>query len=47
MDSFNLVIGTTDKEIDWEDNPYIKANVYEFDQDWDMKLSNDIKLKKC
>ncbi len=29
--SFNTFIGITDTEFKWFDNPYISANVYEFD----------------
>ena len=44
-DSFNLILGSTDNDFDFFDNPYIEVNVYERTQ-----LGNNlslIKLKKC
>ena len=40
-------MGTSDKNIDILDNPFIKFNVYEVDDAWEAKLSDKIKLKKC
>ena len=28
-DSFNMMVGTGNTEINWFDNPYIEANVYQ------------------
>ncbi len=30
-DSFNMIVGTTNKDIDWSFNPYVSMNVYELD----------------
>jgi len=46
-DTFNLFIGTTNKDLNWFHNPYIEVNVYEFDEKFEMKLSKDVKLKQC
>ena len=46
-DSFNMMFGTNNKEIDWFDNPYISANVYDLNQEWIPKLSTEIKLQTC
>jgi hypothetical protein len=43
-DSFNMIIGTTNKELDFFDNPYISVNVYELTHEWEPKLSKDIEL---
>ena len=46
-DSFNFIVGTANKEIDWFNNPYITANVYEMTESWAPKLSKYIKLQVC
>ena len=46
-DTFNMFIGIGDKELKWDDNPYIKANVYEISEDWNPKLSDKVKLRQC
>ncbi len=45
-DSFNMVFGTHNTQIDLFDNPYVKINVYD-DQTSAIKLSDRIKLIKC
>ena len=39
-DTFNIFFGTTDKTLDWFDNPFIQMNVYDFDQTYKPKFSN-------
>ena len=46
QDSFNTIVGTK-ADIDWFNNPYISANVVELDENWDHKISDEIKLRKC
>ena len=46
-DTFNLVVGVKNTDIDWFDNPYIGMNVYELDQNWEPHLSPNIKLMNC
>ena len=46
-DSFNIIFGTSHVSIDLFDNPYIKFNVYEIDQNLKPKLSKKIKLRQC
>ena len=46
-DTFNMVVGTKNTEIDWFDNPYISANVIELNQDWAPVISKEIKLRMC
>ena len=45
--SFNLIIGTSNKEINLFDNPYIEFNMYDLDQKFIPKLSENIKMKIC
>ena len=45
--SFSFFIGTPNKELDWFDNPYIEANVYEVTGGWKPMLSKNISLRKC
>jgi len=44
-DSFNMIVGTYDKSIDLWDNPYIRFNVYQMDQNWHIQPSENIKLR--
>ena len=46
-DSFNMIIGTTNKELNFFDNPYISVNVYEMTEKWKPALSPDIELQTC
>ena len=46
-DSFNIIIGTKNEELDWFDNPYISPQVYQSNHLGEIRLSNDIRLKKC
>jgi len=46
-DSFNMLVGTYNKEINLFDNPYIEFKVYELTEDWEPKESKNIKLKTC
>ena len=46
-DSFNMFIGTTNKQIDFLDNPYLQINVYGVDQNFKPKISEEVKLRKC
>ena len=41
-DSFNSIVGTTNKDIDWFDNPYVSVNVYEMTEKWQPKLAKNI-----
>ena len=43
-DTFNLVIGTFNTDINWFDNPYISANVYQGTEDWSIIKNEDIQL---
>ena len=45
--SFNMFLGTNNKELKWFDNPYIEVNVYDLDQDFQPQISKDITLRKC
>ena len=40
QDTFNLIVGTKNVEIDWFDNPYIMAQVMTVDQTWKPKISD-------
>ena len=40
-------MGITRDDIDLFNNPYIKMNVYDINEDEKPKLSEKIKLKKC
>ena len=46
-ESFNMMFGTNDISINLLSNPYFQFNVYEFDQKWNIKMSENIKLKQC
>ena len=46
-DSFNMLVGTNNKELDWFDNPYVAINVYEMTEDWKPKLSPSVTMIKC
>jgi len=46
-ESFNMMFGTNDISINLLSNPYLQFNVYEFDQKWNIKMSENIKLKQC
>ena len=43
-DTFNLIIGIKKADMNWFDNPYIEANVYQTKEDWVIKKRDDIKL---
>ena len=43
-DTFNLIIGIKNKDMNWFDNPYISANVYQTKEDWAIKKREDIKV---
>jgi hypothetical protein len=45
--SFNMIIGTTNEDLDWFNNPYISVKVYELDESFTVKESEDVRLKKC
>jgi len=38
-DSFNVAFGVMASEFNWFDNPYVSANVYEYDQEFKPNLS--------
>ena len=44
--TFNMFMGTSNKELDWFDNPYITPVVYDITDKWKPVESN-IKLRKC
>ena len=46
-DSFNIILGTTNKTFDWFNNPFVIPNVYEVNENNDIKLSKEIKMKQC
>ena len=46
-DSFNMIIGTSNKTLNFFDNPYIQININELTQAWSPKISDKIKLKNC
>ena len=49
-DSFNLIIGTTDSDLDWFDNPYIQVQPYLMIKNGKstiIKPTDDIKMRKC
>ena len=46
-DSFNFLIGSDDEELNLLDNPYISINVYEVNDNWEPKISEKIKFRKC
>ena len=46
-DSFNMLVGIENGDIDLFDNPLISINVYELTEKWKPKISDKIKLKKC
>ena len=46
-DSFNMIIGTKNTDINWFDNPYISANVYEIENGFKLKMSEVAKLREC
>ena len=45
--SFNIFMGTGNSDLDWFDNPYIEPNVYEVTNEWQPRISESIKLRKC
>jgi len=45
--SFNIFIGTSNKSLNWLDNPYIEPNVYEITNEWVPQKSKTIKLRQC
>ena len=47
QDSFRFIIGTTNTDIDWFDNPYVKMNVYEITEERNPKRSTTVNLRKC
>ena len=46
-DSFNMIFGSTDLNINLLDNPYVEILVYELDEEYKPKPSETIKLSKC
>jgi len=44
-DSFNMLIGTKNEDINLLDNPIFSINVYEVTEEWIPKISDTIKLK--
>jgi hypothetical protein len=46
-DSFNMIIGSVETSINLLDNPYINLKVYDIDQDFVPKPSENIKLAQC
>ena len=47
FDSFNIIFGTVDRDLNLFNNGYFDVNVYELDNAWMPKISDDIKLRKC
>ena len=45
--SFNLFLGTSNKDIDWFDNEYLQVKVYELDEMFEPKESEHIKMRLC
>ena len=45
--SFNMFVGTGDKNLDWFDNPYVEVNVYDLTQAYVPKLSENVTMRKC
>ena len=45
-DTFNIAFGTTNKQIDFFDNPYIEINVYDLDEHWHISKSST-QLRSC
>ena len=43
-DSFSFMFGTFDQDFIWFDNPYIKLNVYEINENESPKISENIVL---
>ena len=43
-DTFNMIIGIKNTDINWFDNPYISANLYQTAEDWSIKKNEDIQL---
>ena len=35
-DSFNMLFGIAENDMDWFNNPYLELNVYEVTQDWEV-----------
>jgi ABC-type Zn2+ transport system substrate-binding protein/surface adhesin len=46
-DTFNVIIGSTNKEINLFNNPYMVIKVYDIDQNFTPTPSRKIKLKNC
>ena len=46
-DTFNILLGTTNKHIDWFNNPYIEPVVYLMDESYSLIVHEDIQLKIC
>ena len=42
-----MIIGTVNTDLNWDDNPYVKINVYEITEEWKPKISPTVKLHKC
>ena len=45
--SFNIVLGTSNKEINWFDNPYIQVNAYDIDENFAPKPNKNVRLRNC
>ena len=46
--SFNVVFGTSNKNIDWFDNPFVEPKVYMItESSYTPYISEDIKSRKC
>ena len=46
-DSFRMIIGTSNTDLNWDNNPYVKINVYEITEEWKPKISPTVHLHKC
>ena len=46
-DSFNIFIGTGNKQIDLFNNRYIEINVVDLDHTWQPTKSKDIRMRQC
>jgi len=46
-DSLNIIIGTTNKDIDLSNNRYVEVKVNELTEAWTPIRAHDVKLRKC
>ena len=46
-ESFNFFVGTSNRDLNWFDNPYVEVNVYDIDENFIPTLSKDVRMRMC